>query len=113
MGKQIVVDMFIHGPLFFFPCYYIAKESIQGEANALTNPGKVMKKAMEKYGINYWDDWVALWKIWIPGDALVFALPLWARLPANHAISFVYMCILSFMRGSDDGDDDKKKEKRD
>jgi len=102
LGKQIVVDMFVHGPLFFFPCYYIAKESIQGDASVVSNPGKVMKKAMEKYGLNYWDDWLALWKIWIPGDALVFALPLWARLPANHAISFVYMCILSFMRGSEE-----------
>merc|ERR1712146_98779 len=108
-GKQIVVDMFVHGPLFFFPCYYIAKESIQGEANALTNPGKVMKKAMEKYGINYWDDWVALWKIWIPGDVLVFSLPLWARLPANHAISFVYMCVLSFTRGCEDEQEEQGK----
>jgi len=112
LGKQIVVDMFVHGPLFFFPCYYIAKESIQGSNNVLQQPGDVVKKAMQKYGKNYWDDWIALWQIWIPGDAFVFALPLWARLPANHAISFVYMCILSFTRGAEeeeDGDESKKR----
>lgn len=106
LGKQIVVDMFVHGPLFFFPCYYIAKESIQGKASVTSRPGEVVRKAMDKYGKNYWEDWVSLWKIWILGDAFVFALPLWARLPANHAISFVYMCILSFMRGSDEEDEE-------
>jgi len=25
---------------------------------------------------------------------------MWARLPANHVFSFVYICVLSFMRGS-------------
>ena len=66
------------------------------------SPAKVTKKAMDKYGENYWEDWKALWLIWIPGDVLVFSLPLWARLPANHAISFVYMCVLSFTRGADE-----------
>ena len=29
-------------------------------------------------------------------------VPLWARLPTNHIFSFVYICILSFMRGADE-----------
>ena len=41
-----------------------------------------------------------MWSIWIVGDAFVFALPMWARLPANHVISFVYVCILSTTRGA-------------
>ena len=125
-------------------------------------PVEVVSNGLTKYATNYWEDWINLWKIWIPGDvcffpppllqqrfatvprcaptdrrhddctirspllparrsiqcamctvhlpphlqAFVFALPLWARLPANHAISFVYVCILSIMRGaSDDADD--------
>ena len=71
--------------------------------------GEVTKKAMGKLSKNMWEDCQALWKIWIPGDVLVFSLPLWARLPANHAISFVYMCILSFTRGGEDEEEEQEK----
>jgi len=109
LGKQIFVDMFVHAPFFFFPCYYLAKECIQGTVSPLEQPGEVTKKAMGKLSKNMWEDCQALWKIWIPGDVLVFSLPLWARLPANHAISFVYMCILSFTRGGEDEEEEQEK----
>ena len=52
---------------------------------------------------NGWDDWVAFWKVWIPGDIIVFGMvPMWARLPTNNAISFMYVLVLSFMRGAPD-----------
>jgi hypothetical protein len=102
LGKQIVVDCFIHAPLIFFPSYYIAKESIQGKGNMLTDPAGVVSTAMGKYYNNCVEDWFAMWKIWVPGDAFVFALPLFARLPANHTISFIYVCLLSYMRGADE-----------
>ena len=60
---------------------------------------EVTSNAIDKYSKNYWEDWLNMWKIWIIGDAFVFALPLWARLPANHGISFIYISILSFTRG--------------
>ena len=59
---------------------------------------------MAKYKKNCVEDWFNMWKIWILGDAFVFALPLWARLPANHGISFVYVCILSATRGAAEDD---------
>ena len=31
-------------------------------------------------------------------------VPLWARLPVNNSISFIYVCLLSFMRGGEDED---------
>lgn len=107
LGKQIFIDCFIHAPIFFFPCYYVTKECIMGDANALNggSPSQIVTTALEKYKKNYWEDWIAMWKIWVPGDAFVFALPLWARLPANHSISFVYVCILSFMRGASEEED--------
>lgn len=112
LGKQIFVDLFVHAPLFFFPCYYVAKESIQGQLNALENPYAVLENALSKYRKHYWDDWVTLWKIWIVGDAFVFALPLWARLPATHVISFIYMCLLSITRGAEDDSSSDEEEKK-
>lgn len=101
--KQIVLDNFLHAPLIFFPSYYIAKEIIQGKGSlgaAVADPSACVGSAMGKYGKNYWQDWLGMWSIWIVGDAFVFALPMWARLPANHVISFVYVCILSTTRGA-------------
>ena len=31
-------------------------------------------------------------------------VPLWTRLPVNNSISFIYVCLLSFMRGGEDED---------
>lgn len=101
--KQIGFDCFIH-PIWFFPIYYTMKESIQGPSNVLNggDASTIVDNAMTKYKKNALDDWIAFWKIWIVGDAVVMSLPLWARLPANHSISFVYVCVLSFMRGSEE-----------
>ena len=57
-------------------------------------------------------DWVAFWKIWFIGDAVVYGLcPMWARLPANHIFSFVYVCVLSFTRGSSAPSSEEEKKK--
>ena len=72
--------------------------------------GPVATTAVGKYWANNFDtsnqdglltDWVAFWKIWVVGDIVVFGFcPMWARLPVNHIFSFMYVCVLSFMRGS-------------
>lgn len=99
--KQVAFDCFIH-PIWFFPMYYIMKESLNGQPNAFEAPMiTVSSNALTKYSKNAKEDWFAFWKIWILGDVVVYGLmPMWARLPANHGISFVYVCILSFMRGN-------------
>ena len=43
---------------------------------------------------------LARWALWVPGDFIVYAVPIWMRLPLNHAISFVWTCYLSFLRGA-------------
>ena len=49
------------------------------------------------------EDWIGFWKVWILGDIVVFGMvPLWARLPVNNTISFIYVLVLSFMRGAPD-----------
>lgn len=96
LARQVCFDNFIH-PIWFFPIYYTMKESVQGEGSTFS---EISSNAMAKYRKGAWEDWTAFWKIWIPGDIFVMSLPLWARLPMNHGLSFVYVCILSFMRGA-------------
>ena len=42
------------------------------------------------------------------GDIIIYALPIWMRLPANHLLSLAWIIILSAMRGEKQtGQDDK------
>ena len=56
-------------------------------------------RALSSYYSNAWSDCIAAWTIWIPGHAIFFSVPLWLRLPVNHAMSFAYVCVLSLSRG--------------
>lgn len=109
LAKQVGFDCFIH-PIWFFPIYYTMKENVQGDISLSFSENTNV--ALNKYKNNAWEDWTAFWKIWIVGDCVVMSLPLWARLPANHAISFVYVCVLSAMRGAPiDSEEDEKEAK--
>jgi hypothetical protein len=37
----------------------------------------------------------------IPGDLIVYAVPIWLRMPLNHGFSFIWTCYLSFLRGDE------------
>lgn len=94
------VDLVLHAPLMLLPCYYIMKECSAGKQNLRNSDvGTITTNALEKYKANMFEDVMAYWKIWLPADIVVMSLPLWLRLPVNHGVSFVYVCILSMMRG--------------
>mmetsp|Transcript_41571 Transcript_41571/g.50420 ORF Transcript_41571/g.50420 Transcript_41571/m.50420 type:complete len:368 (-) Transcript_41571:413-1516(-) len=96
---QVAVDNFIHYPLAFFPAFYILKESIQcGDS---FNPYDIVVGGLSKYWNNIVEDNIAIWSLWVPADLIVYSCPIWLRLPLNHAVSFVWTCILSFMRGNE------------
>jgi len=108
--KQVLFDLLIH-PQWVFPIYYIIKEAVCGTPGTeADSPKATAAAALKKYWKNNFDptneaglltDWIAFWKIWVVGDIIVFGFcPMWARLPINHIFSFVYMCVLSFMRGA-------------
>jgi hypothetical protein len=106
--KQVGFDLFLHGHIFF-PSYYAFKISIMGGTNGEGTLAEgrpftdVMKEAWGKYMVNMVDDWIGFWKVWVVGDIVVFGMvPLWARLPVNNAISFLYVLVLSSMRGAAD-----------
>lgn len=106
---QILFDLLIH-PQWVFPMYYTLKEAVNHFDAFAQSPSSVASVAVGKYWKNNFDvtneeglitDWIAFWKIWVIGDIVVFGFcPMWARLPVNHIFSFMYVCVLSFMRGS-------------
>ena len=97
LAKQIAVDNFFHYTFIYFPVFYALKECMQGESSAAA----LLPNAMRKYASNAVEDNVSMWLLWVPCDAIIYAIPLWMRLPANHAISFCWTCYLSFLRGDE------------
>jgi len=107
--KQVTFDNFVHYTFIYFPVFYVFKESIQ-QNEETSGPMGVVTGAMEKYSTNFWGDNLAIWALWIPADIIIYAIPIWMRLPANHGISFVWTCILSAMRGAKIEEDPEEEE---
>lgn len=101
---QTFTDVFVFTPVLYYPIFYTFKCSIQtdGEAKVAAKTwGQVLDEAKAKYRANITTDMTAFASLWVPGDLVIYALPLWMRLPANHALSFAWTCILSVMRGQE------------
>ena len=107
---QVAFDNFIHYPLIYFPFFYVFKQGIQGgdstaaggATDAATRAMSVATSGLSKYRDNCVEDNMKMWALWIPGDLIVYAVPIWIRMPLNHGFSFIWTCYLSFLRGDDD-----------
>eukprot|EP00750_Incisomonas_marina_P012018 INCI16490.1.p2 GENE.INCI16490.1~~INCI16490.1.p2 ORF type:complete len:329 (-),score=56.44 INCI16490.1:114-1100(-) len=95
---QTAFDNFLHYTFIYFPVFYVFKESIQGTGYEKTI-ASVTGKSLGKYRENFLEDNTKIWGLWIPGDLVIYAVPMWLRLPLNHALSFIWTCYLSFLRG--------------
>lgn len=95
--KQIALDNFVHYTFMYFPVFYVFKESIQGDG---LDAG-VVTRALGKYWNNKVTDNLAMWGLWIPMDVVIYAVPVWLRLPLNHGVSAGWTMILSWLRGNE------------
>jgi len=93
LALQVAAGNFLHIPFVFLPSFYLMQEACQHGSAASA------QRALRSYTQHLWADCVAAWQIWVPGHALFFSVPMWARLPTNHVLSFAYVCVLSLMRG--------------
>merc|ERR1719479_353720 len=99
--KQTFYDNFIHYTFVYYPVFYFFKELIQSDPNIDKNPVACAERGIKKYWNNCVTDNLYIWALWVPGDLLVYACPIWMRLPLNHGISLVWTMILSAVRGGE------------
>jgi hypothetical protein len=97
--KQVMYDNFIHTPFSVFPVFYSFKTWLQSNPKD-ENQEPLVVRALDAYQTNCVRDNVACWSLWIPADVLVYACPIWMRLPLNHGVAFVWNIILSNLNGS-------------
>jgi hypothetical protein len=70
----------------------------------MMSPGSVdvaVPAALQKYKDNCISDWLNSWAIWVPAHSITFSVvPPHLRMPWIAAVSFGYVCVLSFTRGA-------------
>jgi hypothetical protein len=96
--KQTALDCFVHYTFIYFPVFYIFKESIQGGKDR--SFVDVVRSALGSYQCNFVEDNLAMWALFIPFDLIIYAVPIWLRLPLNHGVGLVWTMFLSWMRGN-------------
>jgi predicted amino acid-binding ACT domain protein len=95
VSAQVFLDQCIHHPLMYFPAFYCTKELVMKEKPDLL-------RVLQEYKVNFKEDMVALWKVWVPSTLINFAfMPMHLRIPFVAATSLLWTCILSSMRGGD------------
>lgn len=102
--KQTCLDNFVHYTFVYFPVFYVIKEGINTvtaapEAAAPAEP--LVSRALAKYWRNAVQDNLYMWGLWVPFDLIIYAVPIWMRLPLNHGVSLAWTMILSALRGSE------------
>lgn len=80
----------------YFPTFYAVKEFVQGDS---WNPADWVVNGCTKYYNNSQKDLTAMFMVWFPSDIVIFAVPIWLRLPSRHAVSLAWTSYLSFLRG--------------
>ena len=102
MMAQTFLDQCIHHPFMYFPAFYCTKEIVMAEGQA------DLRRCLQEYQRNMWEDLQALWKIWVPATMVNFAfMPMHLRIPFVAGVSLLWTCILSTMRGGDVGHADE------
>jgi protein Mpv17 len=85
------LDLGVHTPLMYYPCFYSIKSHLEG---------KTFKETLSTYKTNIHQDMLAMWKIWIPAQMANFTfVPLHMRMPFIASVSFGWTIILSMTRG--------------
>eukprot|EP00484_Ammonia_sp_Unknown_P018311 CAMPEP_0197035672 /NCGR_PEP_ID=MMETSP1384-20130603/13404_1 /TAXON_ID=29189 /ORGANISM="Ammonia sp." /LENGTH=208 /DNA_ID=CAMNT_0042465763 /DNA_START=159 /DNA_END=785 /DNA_ORIENTATION=+ len=98
-AKKVCCDSFIKAPFFYFPFFYMIRTFI----NERKFDHKTLTSIKTTYRNNIMDDLKKFWSIWIAAQMFSFGvLPIHLRLPFIGSLSFFWCCILSYLHGSYD-----------
>ena len=98
--KKILAANIIADPVFFFPAFYTLKEALARRPEDVFRLDTI-RAALRQYYQNCFDDWRNTWGVWLPGHAITYGVcPIHLRMPWIAAVSFGYLSLLSFTRGS-------------
>lgn len=93
--KQVAFQNFvengINNPVLYFPIFYTLKEYVEG--------GPLLD-GIKKYKMNFKEDLIAIWSVWVPAQFFNFAFsPMWLRVPFVACVSAFWTGYVSMTRG--------------
>lgn len=100
---QVCIDNFVFAMIVYFPVFYVIKEFMQGGDHVGFDDegiGRTIMKGLGKYWMNFRTDNITQCAVWIPADCIVFAAPMFMRMPLDHGVSFGWTMLISVMRGA-------------
>uniref|UniRef100_A0A7S2WFS8 Uncharacterized protein n=1 Tax=Mucochytrium quahogii TaxID=96639 RepID=A0A7S2WFS8_9STRA len=95
---QIALDFVFIQPFLYFPVFYGFKTFVDEEDKG----GSRWMNAFQNWKNNFFVDNLGMCGFWLPMDLIIYSVPVYLRLPINHAISFIWCCVLSIFRGDDE-----------
>jgi len=96
MAGQVLVDNIIFEVLLYFPVFYVLKSVLQGTGSMASNA----QTGLNKYWNNIVTDNLISCAVWVPCDVVIFACPMYLRMPLEHGVSFGWTMFISAMRGA-------------
>lgn len=101
MAGQVTVDNSFFQSLIYFPVFYLIKTALQGGlANVFSDMPSRLKSGIHSYRENFWADNLASISLWVPADVVIFACPMYLRMPLEHCVSFGWTMFISATRGA-------------
>ncbi|CAJ1341429.1 unnamed protein product [Effrenium voratum] len=96
LGAQTALDL---GMLtcVYLPTFFVFKACVFSDTWDAT---AWAKNGIGAYVKNWQKDFYDVFRVWGPADLICFSVPLWARLPTRHVVSFVWTAYLSFAKGA-------------
>lgn len=95
LAGQVFADC-IFGAFVYFPVFYIIKELMQKSGSVSSQ----LRSGLDKYRENILSDNLASCALWIPANTLIFAVPMYLRMPLEHCVSFSWTMFMSARRGA-------------
>lgn len=92
---QVLADCFFT-VLIYFPVFYIIKELMQSGGSVSSR----IQAGLSKYWKNIVQDNLASLALWIPANFIIFAAPMFLRMPLEHGVSFAWTMFMSARRGA-------------
>eukprot|EP00929_Paragymnodinium_shiwhaense_P107850 TRINITY_DN74204_c0_g1_i1.p1 TRINITY_DN74204_c0_g1~~TRINITY_DN74204_c0_g1_i1.p1 ORF type:complete len:216 (+),score=52.70 TRINITY_DN74204_c0_g1_i1:85-732(+) len=105
-AKKVAFDQIVNTACVYYPLFYMVQSCVMADEFTLAR----VQEGWERFKMNATEDLYNIWRLWVPAQAINFTLvPPHMRVLFGAAVSCVWSCILSIMRGDPTDLEDKAK----
>ena len=96
VAKRVGFDQIINTGMWYYPLFYMVQSCVMDSRF----DQETATAGLERYKRNITSDILYCWTLWVPFQTINFSIvPVHMRVPFAASVSFVWVCILSALRG--------------